>query len=186
MNNELTIYTDNSGTFRNHNSCFAMYYRIICGIRSGKDQLHYVLLLSGILLMQAFFPECNALTIAVLYRKGWLYMIEIGSVVWGVQDIHRAVQFWSEALHYKLKYPASDDLAILIPISGNGIQLSLNRVSSPKAKRHHIGLFTDNQKDEVERLIALGATRKEWRYEPGADYVVLNDPDGNPFCVVQQ
>lgn len=113
-------------------------------------------------------------------------MLEIGSIVWGVQDIPRAVRFWSEALHYKLKYPASEDWAVLIPEDGDGIQLSLSLVSSPKARRHHIDLFTDDQEAEVNRLLALGAVRKEWRYPPDADYVVLQDPDGNPFCVVQR
>ena len=113
-------------------------------------------------------------------------MIEIGSIVWGVQDISRAVAFWSEALNYKLKYPSSDDWAILIPRDGAGIQLSLSKVSSPRARRHHIDLFTDNQEAEVKRLLALGATRKEWQYPPDADYIVLEDPEGNPFCVVQR
>ncbi len=113
-------------------------------------------------------------------------MLEIGSIVWGVRDIPRAVRFWSEALHYKLKYPASEDWAVLIPEDGDGIQLSLSLVSSPKARRHHIDLFTDDQEAEVNRLLALGAVRKEWRYPPDADYVVLQDPDGNPFCVVQR
>lgn len=113
-------------------------------------------------------------------------MLEICSIVWGVRDIPRAVRFWSEALHYKLKYPASEDWAVLIPEDGDGIQLSLSLVSSPKARRHHIDLFTDDQEAEVNRLLALGAVRKEWRYPPDADYVVLQDPDGNPFCVVQR
>ena len=113
-------------------------------------------------------------------------MLEIGSIVWGVRDIPRAVRFWSEALHYKLKYPASEDWAVLIPEDGDGIQLSLSLVSSPKARRHHIDLFTDDQEAEVSRLLALGAVRKEWRYPPDADYVVLQDLDGNPFCVVQR
>ena len=113
-------------------------------------------------------------------------MLEIGSIVWGVQDIPRAVRFWSEALHYKLKYPASEDWAVLIPEDGDGIQLSLSLVSSPKARRHHIDLFTDDQEAEVNRLLALGAARKECRYPPDADYVVLLDPDGNSFCVVQR
>ncbi len=113
-------------------------------------------------------------------------MLAIGSIVWGVEDIPRAVAFWSAALHYKLKRPASEDWAILIPESGAGIQLSLSKVSSPKARRHHIDLFADDQAAEVERLLALGATRKAWRYPAGADYVVLQDPEGNPFCVVQR
>ncbi len=113
-------------------------------------------------------------------------MLEIGSIVWGVKDVFRAVEFWSAALSYKLKYPATEGWAILIPEDGKGIQLSLNRISSPKAKRHHMDLFTEDQAREVERLIKLGATKKEWNYEPDADYVVLQDPDGNPFCVVQR
>jgi len=113
-------------------------------------------------------------------------MIRIGSIVWGVRNIERAVNFWSQALHYVLKAPASEDWAILIPESGDGIQLSLNLVTSEKARRHHIDIFTDDQAGEVERLLSLGATRAEWRYPPDADYVVLHDPDGNPFCVVQK
>lgn len=112
-------------------------------------------------------------------------MIKIGSIVWGVQDIERAVEFWTKALDYEQKGEMSDDWAMLVPRNGNGIQLSLARITSPKAKRHHMDLFAEDQKAEVERLIALGATRKPWNYEPGADYVVLQDPDGNPFCVVQ-
>jgi hypothetical protein len=46
-------------------------------------------------------------------------------------------------------------------------------------------LFTTEQEKEVERLLKLGATRVDWRYEPDADYIVLADPDGNPFCVCQ-
>lgn len=113
-------------------------------------------------------------------------MLEIGAIVWGVRDVSRAVEFWSQALHYKLKYPASDDWAVLIPIDGNGIQLSISKASSPKAKRHHLDLFTENQEAEVQRLLAIGATRKDWMYPAEADYVVLQDPDGNPFCVVQR
>ncbi len=112
--------------------------------------------------------------------------MEIGSIVWGVKDVERAVGFWSQALDYRLKYPASEDWAILISQNGSGIQMSLNKISSDKAKRHHIDLFTHNQKEEVDRLLALGAVRAEWNYPPDADYIVLQDPDGNPFCVVQR
>ena len=49
----------------------------------------------------------------------------------------------------------------------------------------HLDLMTLCQTDEVERLIGLGARRYDWRYPPNADYVVLEDPDGNLFCVCQ-
>lgn len=112
----------------------------------------------------------------------------IGSIVWGVRDIERSIAFWSAALDYELSYPPDEDWAILVPQKrGEGLQLSLNKVSSSKAQRHHIDLFAEDQEAEVKRLLALGATKKrDWEYEADADYVVLEDPDGNPFCVVQR
>lgn len=113
-------------------------------------------------------------------------MLEIGAIVWGVRDLHRGIEFWSEALNYKLCREPDVDFAILIPKEGEGIQLSLNAaVTSDKPKRHHIDLFTRDQEKEVARLLKLGATRVDWNYPPDADYVVLADPDGNTFCVVQ-
>lgn len=109
----------------------------------------------------------------------------IGAIVWGVRDLRRSIEFWTQALDYCLKREPDEDFAILVPKTGEGVQLSLNAaVTSDKPKRHHIDLFTHQQAAEVDRLLALGATRVDWRYEPNADYVVLADPDGNTFCVV--
>ena len=61
--------------------------------------------------------------------------------------------------------------------------------ASPRAvqipPRLHLDLYTDQQDAEVQRLLALGATRVEWSKRPAdADYVILADPEGNRFCVV--
>ena len=113
-------------------------------------------------------------------------MLKIGAIVWGVRDLHRSVRFWSEALNYRLRREPDADFAILIPKDDEGVQLSLNAaVTSVKPKRHHMDLFTHDQAGEVKRLLKLGATRVNWEYEPGADYVVLADPDGSTFCIVQ-
>jgi hypothetical protein len=34
--------------------------------------------------------------------------------------------------------------------------------------------------------VQLGARRYPWRYRPQADFVVLEDPGGTLFCVVQK
>jgi catechol 2,3-dioxygenase-like lactoylglutathione lyase family enzyme len=110
-------------------------------------------------------------------------MLTIGAVVWGVTDLERAIRFWTAALDYEVRRK-DDDFAILIPKEGkSGVQLSLSIVTSPHARRHHLDLFCEDRAAEAERLIALGASRKPWRYPPDADYIVLLDPDGNPFCV---
>ena len=108
--------------------------------------------------------------------------------IWGVRDVARAIQFWGEALNYRPLREPSDDWAILAPRDGVGAQMAISRVSSQSEdhRRHHLDLYADNQEAEVERLIGLGAERVDWRYPDGADYIVLADPDGNRFCVVQK
>jgi catechol 2,3-dioxygenase-like lactoylglutathione lyase family enzyme len=115
-------------------------------------------------------------------------MLRIGSVVWGVRDVPRAIQFWSAALDYRPLREPSHDWAILIPREGAGPQLAITVVTSRPEdhQRHHLDLYADDAPAEVERLIALGARRVDWRYPPGADYIVLADPDGNTFCVVEK
>lgn len=113
-------------------------------------------------------------------------MLKIGSVVWGVCDLPRAIAFWSAALNYRLRNEPDDDWAVLVPRQGHGVQLALKLVTSGRARRHHLDLYAPDQAAEVERLLALGATRVDWNYAPGADFVVLADPDGNRFCVIQK
>jgi pimeloyl-ACP methyl ester carboxylesterase len=78
-----------------------------------------------------------------------------------------------------------DDWATLVPREGPGTRLSLMLVTSDKPARHHMDIFAADQDAEVDRLVRLGARTVEWDYPDLADYVVLEDPDGNRFCVVQ-
>jgi len=51
----------------------------------------------------------------------------------------------------------------------------------------HLDLRTasaEEQRAEIDRLIAAGATRVDWTYPENASFVVLADPEGNLFCVV--
>lgn len=51
--------------------------------------------------------------------------------------------------------------------------------------RLHLDLYAEIQAEEVERLLALRATEVHWDTRPpDADYVILADPEGNRFCVV--
>ena len=115
-------------------------------------------------------------------------MLRIGSIVWGVRDVPRAIDFWSAALDYRPLREPSDDWAILVPREGGGPQLAITIVSSPAEdhQRHHMDLYASDAKAEVARPLALGAQRVAWRYPDGADYEVLADPDGNTFCVIEK
>jgi hypothetical protein len=66
--------------------------------------------------------------------------------------------------------------------------VSLNQDPEKRLGRNrlHLDLYTDNREDEVKRLLKIGATRHPQTYEPDDDFRVLEDPDGNLFCVVQK
>jgi catechol 2,3-dioxygenase-like lactoylglutathione lyase family enzyme len=112
----------------------------------------------------------------------------IGSIVIRCREFEKMLRFWQEALHYVPKEPPKGGWVILRDPSGRGPNVSLDHVDDKRVGRRsrlHLDLYTEDQAREVERLIGLGATRYPWRYEPGADFVVLADPDDNLFCVIQ-
>lgn len=110
--------------------------------------------------------------------------MKIGAIVWGVKNLKRSIEFWTQALDYELAFEPAQDFAILQSKDGRGVRLSLNVVSSEKARRHHLDIYSNNFDADVEGLLQLGASKRNWDYLPGEDYIVLADPDGNPFCVI--
>jgi catechol 2,3-dioxygenase-like lactoylglutathione lyase family enzyme len=110
--------------------------------------------------------------------------VRIGSIVIDVNDFARMVAFWQGALRYVPKYPPTpeDPFVILKDPAGKGPNVSIDQMP-PERGRLHLDLYTHDQEGEVERLLLLGATRYRPR-EPGEDFVVLADPEGNLFCVV--
>ena len=76
---------------------------------------------------------------------------------------------------------------LLRPKNGVGPNLSLDRHHSDLEipPRIQLDLYTDDQHGQVLRLLALGATEVHWdKRPPDADYVILADPEGNRFCVI--
>ena len=114
--------------------------------------------------------------------------LHLATVVVNVQDMERAVSFWSAALGYRQREEDWDpEFMMLVDPAGRGFPLSLQLAEAAPHEpvRLHLDLYTDHQERHVERLVALGATRAEdWSYPDAADFVVLRDPDGNEFCVI--
>lgn len=144
-------------------------------------------------------PECSEASsdpFCALSIHGWANTastpeysrsVKIGSIVIRCYEFDKMLAFWQEALHYVPRSPASDGWVVLRDPQGMGPNLSLDKAPGRRRARSrlHLDLYAADQAAEVERLIGLGATRYPWRYPAGADYVVLEDPDGNLFCVVQ-
>ena len=65
--------------------------------------------------------------------------------------------------------------------------MSIQLTEDPKQglNRVHLDLYTTDQAGEVRRLEGLGASRVPWKYPEVHDHIVMADPDGNEFCVIQ-
>jgi catechol 2,3-dioxygenase-like lactoylglutathione lyase family enzyme len=119
-------------------------------------------------------------------------VIRLGFPVIGVTDLERATAFWTAALSLTAAEEwASPGWRTLVTAGGDRA-LALMTSTSPAEPRPrlHLDLFvdtTDEQEAEIRRLLELGATETDWdSYPPQPDFVVLADPDGNHFCVVDR
>ena len=119
-------------------------------------------------------------------------MLTIGVVALGVSDVPRATGFWRAALGYDVRTDGFGGWSTVLvpPAGGAGTMLAMQRSETPPPDRPRLHLdlhvlSAAEQEAEVARLVALGAERVDWDdYPDDPDFVVLADPDGNRFCIV--
>jgi catechol 2,3-dioxygenase-like lactoylglutathione lyase family enzyme len=113
--------------------------------------------------------------------------LRVGSIVIRVDDLERQKAFWTAALGYRAREGDDDTFALLYPPDRSGPNVSLDRARSSLhiPPRIHLDLYAEDQAAEVERLKGLGATEIQWDKRPAdADYIIMADPEGNRFCVI--
>ena len=100
-------------------------------------------------------------------------------------DTAELARWWSQALGWTLQ-PADDDGEwLLCPPAGAGPDWLFLPVPEGKTvkNRIHFDFTPDDQRAEVDRLIALGARHVDIG-QGQQTWVVLADPEGNEFCVL--
>ena len=112
--------------------------------------------------------------------------MKIGSIVIDCNKFDEMLAFWQKALNYVPRETAKGGWVVLRDPKGRNPNISLNQVPTKGRSRNrlHLDLYTDNREAEVNRLVKIGAKRHRQRYDPEDDFRVLEDPDGNLFCVV--
>ena len=104
-------------------------------------------------------------------------------------DPRRLARFWGDVLGW----PVTDEDRGLSWISASGDYTAhpmVVFVPVPEAKsvknRMHLDVNPSGveQAEELERLLALGATRVDVGQSDDVPWVVLADPEGNEFCLL--
>lgn len=110
----------------------------------------------------------------------------ISNITLNAQNLQRAKTFWATALGYVVLEETEDWVGLGDP-NKQRVRLGLQITDQPKTalNRLHLDLYPEDGPAEVERLQSLGATIPPWTYHSNPDYLVMRDPEGNEFCVVE-
>jgi hypothetical protein len=113
--------------------------------------------------------------------------MKIGSIVIDCNEFDKMLAFWQGALRYVPRNPPKNGWVVLRDPEGKNPNISLNQVPTKRRGRNrlHLDLYANDREAEVIRLLKIGAKRHRQRYDPDDDFRVLENPDGNLFCVVQ-
>ncbi|NUS73082.1 MAG: VOC family protein [Corynebacteriales bacterium] len=108
------------------------------------------------------------------------------SIVIDSHDPHRLGVWWARVLNYEIVEDNEEGLTLRHP-KGEGPALDFLPVPDEKVvkNRLHLDLNPDDRNAEVQRLIQLGASRVDIGQGDDVSWVVLADPEGNEFCVLQ-
>ena len=104
-------------------------------------------------------------------------------------DPLRLARFWADALRWEI-HDERRDRVCLVPTDDTRFRILFLRVSEKKTAkgRIHLDLTTASTHDQTEtagRLIKLGARHVDIGQRPEEPHVVLADPEGNEFCVIE-
>jgi catechol 2,3-dioxygenase-like lactoylglutathione lyase family enzyme len=109
------------------------------------------------------------------------------SVVIDARDIRRQADFWSALLGWPFTHLDDDEADVEPP--GGPVDLVFVPVPEPKTTKNrlHLDLSSSSPQDQaaiVARAEALGARRTDVG-QRDVPWVVLADPEGNEFCVLE-
>jgi hypothetical protein len=122
--------------------------------------------------------------------------VKLAAVTFDCRDALTVAEFWSAALDRPIDPKSSRDFAsISMPEHRDTRGWRLDAEPTwlfakvPETKiaknRMHVDLAAPDHEAEVARLVELGATRVADMDEWGFKWTVMQDPEGNEFCVAQ-
>lgn len=115
--------------------------------------------------------------------------VRLHHIVIDAHDLPALAEFWAEALGWSV-LSAREREVIVGPSLDAPVGLCFmpaGETQKTVKNRVHLDLTTTDgdREAEIERLLALGATRVDVGQGSDVDWVVMADPEGNEFCVVR-
>jgi len=130
--------------------------------------------------------------------------VRIDAIVFDCADAAPLARFWAAALGWTVApydedelerlaskgiYDPEEDPSVMLEPPEDSDLPTLFFTEVPEGKvvknRVHLDVVADHPlEEEVERLEELGAAVRNWAEEDGGVWCVMQDPEGNEFCVM--
>lgn len=112
----------------------------------------------------------------------------VRTVTFDTRDPYELAGFWLQV--FELERPDDDNPGDpYAEVVTGSVKLLFEQNSDTKVTKNrvHLDLEPDQPRDaEVDRIVALGATiAYDHRQPDGTGWVILQDPEGNEFCVLR-
>ena len=116
-------------------------------------------------------------------------MIDLVALAFDANDPARLATFWGRLLGLELVHEA-DGGHVLLPSDDTGFRIEFYPTTEPKARPNqmHFDLTSQSPEEQeatVARALELGGRHLDVGQLPEEQHVVLADPEGNEFCVIE-
>lgn len=114
---------------------------------------------------------------------------DLHALCFDAHDPARLARFWAGVLGWQMAEETPDG-CVLLPSDDTGFRLRFVPTAEPKAGQNHMHLdltsgSREDQRQTVARSLDLGARHIDIGQRPEEGHVVLADPEGNEFCVIE-
>ncbi len=114
--------------------------------------------------------------------------LRLHHVVVDAHDLPALARFWAQVLGWRILSEREQEV-VIGPDETAPVGMCFMPVSDVKTVKNRVHLdlttSTDDREAEIERLLALGASRVDIGQMGTESWTVLADPEGNEFCVVR-
>ncbi|MFN8524227.1 MAG: VOC family protein [Chloroflexota bacterium] len=112
--------------------------------------------------------------------------LHLANITFDAADPPALARFWAAVTGRTVAM--SEAHFAMLTSESDGIRWLFIKVPEGKTAKNrcHLDFHTANREAEVERLVALGATRGATRNEWNVEWTTLQDPEGNEFCVAAE
>ncbi len=110
----------------------------------------------------------------------------IGNIAMDCNDVLKLAAFWSAVLGRPLDYGSSE---LFASIGGADAQRRepawyFNKVPEPRQAKNRVHIdLVNSDAHAIDEMVRLGATVIGEHHIPGHGWSVMQDPEGNEFCV---